>query len=128
MPPPSAASDERPIGILRIITRLNIGGPSRHVTILSTQFNPQRFTTCLVVGQPDPTEGDVSQAVEGRTRMIRLSSLRRPIGPWADLVSWIQLLRILWKERPRIIHTHMAKAGALGRWAGMASAPRHSST
>jgi glycosyltransferase involved in cell wall biosynthesis len=45
--------------------------------------------------------------------------LVRPIRPWKDAVSLVRLLRIVWKEHPRIIHTHMAKAGALGRLAGL---------
>ena len=106
--------------ILRIITRLNIGGPSLHVLLLSSRLNPQRFTTCLVAGEPASTEGDLSETVRGAgVRMIRLASLRRPIRPWADLVALVQLCRIVTEERPAIIHTHTAKAGTLGRAAGL---------
>ena len=105
--------------IVRVITRLNIGGPALHVSLLATRLDPQRFSTCLIVGESEPAEGDLSQAVESRVRLLRLNGLRRPIRPWADLASWIRLLRIFWAERPDIIHTHMAKAGALGRSAGM---------
>ena len=105
--------------ILRILTRLNIGGPSIHAGLLSTRLDPRRFSTCLVVGEPDPTEGDLSGLIDAASaRLIRLKSLRRPIRPWADLRTLWQLLGIVRRERPRIIHTHMAKAGALGRLAG----------
>lgn len=104
--------------ILRILTRLNIGGPALHAAILTTRLDA-RFTTCLVVGEPDSTEGDLSGLIDaGSARVIRLNSLRRPIRPWADLVTFRRLLRIVRQERPQVIHTHMAKAGALGRLAG----------
>jgi len=109
-----------PVKILRILTRLNIGGPALHAALLTTRLDPRRFSTCLVVGEPDPTEGDLSGLVDTTSvRLIRLSSLRRPIRPWADALTWWSLLRIVWQERPHLIHTHMAKAGALGRLAGL---------
>ena len=105
--------------ILRILTRLNIGGPAIHAALLTTKLNPRRFATCLVVGAPDSTEGDLSGLIDaGSARLIRLNSLRRPIRPWSDLVTFQRLLRIVREERPQVIHTHMAKAGALGRLAG----------
>lgn len=106
------------VKIVRVVTRLNIGGPGIHTVLLSTRLDPQRFSTCLIVGEPDPTEGDMSEAVRGpAARLIRLRTLRRPIRPLADAWTLIALLRILWAERPQIIHTHMAKAGTLGRLA-----------
>ena len=106
--------------ILRVVTRLNIGGPSLHVLLLSAQLDPQRFTTCLVAGEPASTEGDLSELARGAgVRMFRLSSLRRSIRPWADLVALVQVLRIVTGERPEIIHTHTAKAGTIGRLAGI---------
>lgn len=107
-----------PIRIIRILTRLNIGGPSIHATLLSTQLDPMRFSTLLVVGTPDREEGDMTASLEeARVRVVRLQTLRRPIRPWADVVALSAILRILWREHPHIIHTHMAKAGTLGRLA-----------
>ncbi len=104
--------------VLRIITRLNIGGPAIHAALLSTQLDAGRFPTCLVAGTPQAGEGDLSGLVRGgAVRLVRLSTLVRPIRPWADARTLIALLRILWAERPQVIHTHLAKAGALGRLA-----------
>ncbi|MBI3321174.1 MAG: glycosyltransferase [Candidatus Omnitrophica bacterium] len=103
-----------------MVTRLNIGGPAIHVQLLSTALDSSRFSTCLVVGEPDAAEGDGRNAVSGsQVRLIRLKTLHRSIRPWSDLVSWLALLRIIWRERPQIIHTHMSKAGAVGRLAGI---------
>jgi len=105
--------------VLRILTRLNIGGPSIHAALLSTRLDSRRFATCLVVGEPDPTEGDLSGLIDARSaRLIRLNGLRRQIRPWADFTTFWRLVGIIRRERPRIIHTHMAKAGAVGRLAG----------
>ncbi len=114
-------SPAAPVHVLRVVTRLNIGGPSIHAIALSTRLDPARFTTCLVVGEPDPAEGDLSALVgeAPHTRLIRLPALRRALRPWADLRAFAQMLRVAWVEQPRIIHTHMAKAGALGRLAGL---------
>ncbi len=106
--------------IVRILTRMNIGGPAIHVAILSNHLDFEQNKTCLIVGSPDSEEGDLTDWVQtNRVRLIRLNSLRRAIHPWRDLISWIKILRILWEERPDVIHTHTAKAGSLGRLAGI---------
>lgn len=124
----SSESMPPPITVLRILTRLNIGGPSRHAALLFMGLDPSRFATCLVVGRPSAAEGDCTSQVRhasggqgnGRgSHMVQLAALGRSIRPWADVVALAQLLRLLWREHPRIIHTHMAKAGALGRLGGL---------
>ena len=109
-----------PIRILRIVTRLNIGGPSLHVGILSTRLDPARFCTIVVTGAPDAGEGNLRELVdrEGVT-LIELPSLQRALHPWRDVVALTRLIRVTFRERPHIIHTHMAKAGSLGRLAGI---------
>lgn len=108
-----------PRKILRIITRLNIGGPAVQAVLLSTRLEPQRFSTCLVMGEPGAAEGDLGELLQGHeTLCIRVKTLSRAVHPWADAVTLVRLLLICWQERPQIIHTHMAKAGALGRLAG----------
>ncbi len=102
--------------IIRVMTRLNIGGPSTHAAILSG-LNRDRFDACLVVGRPEAGEGERSDRI--RCRLIRLSALRRPLRPWWDAAALWGLATVFWRERPRIVHTHMAKAGTLGRLAAL---------
>jgi glycosyltransferase involved in cell wall biosynthesis len=110
-----------PAKIVRIVTRLNIGGPSVHVALLSTRLDPARFATTVVAGAPEAEEGDWSSLIDpARARLVRMPGLRRPLRPWADLMVFARLCRLLWREQPRIVHTHMAKAGALGRLAARA--------
>ena len=111
--------DQTVIKILRVVTRLNIGGPSVHVGLLSTQMDRSRFETCLVMGTVGKKEGDLSSKIAARgARMVHLKNLTRSPHPLKDLLAWLQILSLLWKERPQILHTHMAKAGTLGRLAG----------
>ena len=113
------SADHLPTRIVRVITRLNIGGPALHASILSTQLDPDRFSTCLIVGEPEAMEGDLSADVQGsRVRLRHLNTMARRIRPWADLRAFVQLLKMVSTERPHILHTHMAKAGTLGRLAG----------
>ncbi|MBI2093589.1 MAG: glycosyltransferase family 4 protein [Candidatus Omnitrophica bacterium] len=108
------------IKIIRIITRLNIGGPSVHVGLLSSRLDPLRFETVLVSGRSAPDEGDLGETMQKQgVRLLRIPNLRRQLNPFRDLLAFAALWRILWREQPRIIHTHMAKAGTLGRLVGI---------
>ncbi len=119
--PGTKIAADLPMKIVRVVTRMNIGGPARHVAILTNELDPAQFRTCLVMGTADPGEGELSGLVEGRhARVIRLPGLRRSLRPWQDLLTLVRLLKIVWRERPQVLHTHMAKAGVLGRVAAWA--------
>jgi glycosyltransferase involved in cell wall biosynthesis len=106
---------QSPPRIARIITRLNIGGPSIQASRLTTLLEPRGYHTQLVHGEPGRDEGDMSDLVAAHADVIRLPSLRRPIAPFADLRTLVRLFRFFRSFRPHIVHTHMAKAGLLGR-------------
>ncbi len=106
--------------VVRVVTRMNIGGPSLHVALLCGGLDPRRFSTCLVVGQTEPEEGSRLSWVEnGPARVVQIRALRRKLNPWKDLQAFFQILQVIRRERPAVIHTHMAKAGLLGRLAGI---------
>ncbi len=102
--------------ILRIVTRLNVGGPSHHVYFLSSCLNPDRFTTFLVYGKLSQGEDRYPQLPQA-DRCVYFETLGRHINIKNDLVSFFGLVRLMMFEKPQIVHTHMAKAGALGRLA-----------
>ncbi len=111
---------QRPLRILRVITRLNVGGPALHVLTLTTRLPEARFESFLVTGTPDAYEGDMlelrpdlAQAVGDRLHPIP-SMRRNPTGV-SDLVALGQLRRLVRRLRPDVVETHMAKAGTLGR-------------
>lgn len=105
----------RPVKILRLIARLNIGGPAVHAILLSERLGPPAFESVLVTGRLEPGEGDMSDRLSGKpVRCIAVPSLRQRLG-LHDLAAWWRIFRIIRRERPDIVHTHTAKAGALGR-------------
>lgn len=108
----------RPIRVIRILGRMNIGGPSVHVALLTSGLNNERFRSTLVTGTIGQSEGDMLYMARqyGVTPHI-ISQLGRDNSWRNDLVAWWKLCRLLKRERPDIVHTHTAKAGALGRLA-----------
>jgi glycosyltransferase involved in cell wall biosynthesis len=106
--------------IVRVITRLNIGGPSIQATRLTDALDAHGFSTTLIHGRLGDGEGDMRYLVAPGARAIYLDSLRRPLSPLADLRALLSLYRELKRVRPAIVHTHMAKAGMLGRVAAAA--------
>ena len=107
------------IKIIRIIARLNIGGPAIHATLLTKRFDAEGFESVLVTGQPEPDEGDMSYLTEEMgLRMRFISGLRRSIG-LCDIKAFWQIFYLLRREKPDIVHTHTAKAGTLGRIAAI---------
>src|SRR3989338_2126350 len=108
------------IKVLRIIARLNIGGPAIHTVLLTAGLDKERFESVLVRGAVSPGEGDMSYyARERGVRPIYVPELRRELNPLNDLIAFIKIFRIIKAEKPDIVHTHTAKAGALGRVAGV---------
>ena len=96
---------------------MNIGGPSRHVTILTTQCGPE-FDCALLTGEPDEREGSMeAEAREAGAKVIDVPHLRRRLSPLDDLLALVWLFRYFRRERPAIVATHLAKAGTVGRLA-----------
>ncbi len=113
-----------PIRIVRILSRLNIGGPSWHVILLTAGLNDERFRSTLIVGRENPREGSLRAHARARGIIpLVLPSLRRDLHPLDDARTLWALFRLLRRLRPHIVHTHASKAGALGRlaarWAGV---------
>ena len=110
-------TDTGPPKLVRVITRMNIGGPSRHVTILTTRCGPE-FAGVLLAGEPEGREGSLAaEATAKGANVIRVPHLRRSLSPLADILALVWLFTYFRKERPAIVATHMAKAGTVGRLA-----------
>jgi glycosyltransferase involved in cell wall biosynthesis len=104
-----------PIRVVRIIDRLNIGGPAKHVTWLTAGLDPGRFETTLVTGVVPEGEGDMgyfARAAGVEPLIIEEMSRELSLG---DVVVIFKILRELFRLKPQVIHTHKAKAGAVGR-------------
>lgn len=107
------------VPVVRIITRLNIGGPSIQATRLTSALESHGFTTTLIHGRLGEGEGDMSYLIAPGTRAIYLDSLCRPLSPLNEVRALLAVYRELQRARPRIVHTHMAKAGLIGRVAAV---------
>ena len=101
--------------VLRLITRLNIGGPSIQAITLSERLTTRGFTTRLVHGSLGDGEGDMRYLLSPSVTVEQLPSLRRELSPADDYAAYTRVSAILRDFRPHIVHTHMAKAGAIGR-------------
>ena len=106
------------IRVLRIIARLNIGGPAIHATLLTERLDPARFDSRLVTGSESATEGNYL-TLHGRRidHLTVVPELGRDIHPGRDVLALARLHGIIRRFRPHIVHTHTAKAGAIGRLA-----------
>jgi glycosyltransferase involved in cell wall biosynthesis len=114
----TVAFPDRPIRVARVIARLNIGGPAQHVTLLAAGLDRARFATTLITGVVGEGEGDYTEAARARgVEPVVIPELGRAIRPSRDLVVLYKLVRLFRHLRPDIVHTHTAKAGALGRLA-----------
>ena len=117
---PSSTPAPRRLKVVRIIARLNVGGPAIHVILLSAGLDPARFETVLVSGREEEHEGNMLHlAVEKGVTPVFVDALSRNIRFGADLASFWKLYRFLRRERPDIVHTHTAKAGMVGRLAAI---------
>lgn len=106
------------IKILRIIARLNVGGPAIHTILLTARFNNEKYCSKLVKGVEGSSEGDMkSFAMEKGVKPIVIPELQREINIVKDSVALWKLYRLMRREKPDIVHTHTAKAGMLGRTA-----------
>lgn len=106
--------------VMRVIARLNVGGPSIHTILLSHSLNRRGYRDVLVCGRVSESEGDMMYlAREKNVDPIIISELGRDIHFGNDLKSFFKLLKLMRREKPDIVHTHTAKAGALGRLAAL---------
>jgi glycosyltransferase involved in cell wall biosynthesis len=120
MPTTVASAGDSPVTVARLITRLNIGGPSIQATHLTTALEPFGFRTRLFHGRLGEGEGDMRYLLQPNADVVFVSTLCRPVSPIDDLRSFARLYRELKRLRPSVVHTHMAKAGLIGRLAAAA--------
>jgi glycosyltransferase involved in cell wall biosynthesis len=101
--------------ILRIIDRLNVGGPALQTVVLTEGLDPARFEQRIVTGTVDAEEGDYLALRAPELPVERIQGLGRAPQPWRDAHAWTHLVLVMRRFRPHIVHTHKAKAGVLGR-------------
>ena len=98
--------------VLRVITRLNIGGPARQALLLTRELSSEH-PTVLAAGHAPPEEGELD---DPSVPVVRVPLVRAP-RPLKDIAALRAVRSLIQDLHPRIVHTHMAKAGAVGRLA-----------
>jgi glycosyltransferase involved in cell wall biosynthesis len=109
-----------PVRVLRVIARLNMGGPALHVAYLTAGLAERGYETTLVAGSLARGEDSMAFVADELGLTVRsVPELHRDISPVRDAVAAVRLARLIRRERPTILHTHTAKAGAVGRLAAL---------
>lgn len=118
----SKDSDLRPIKVLHIITRLSVGGAPQNMLAVAGGLDRDRYEVSILCGTGDPSEGDLKDraaAVGIPVRVVR--GLQREIAPLKDALTFWRLFRLIREGGYQIVHTHISKAGVLGRLAAAAA-------
>jgi hypothetical protein len=118
-----AMESARPVKVMQVIARMNVGGPAVLVADLMRNLDPQRFSITLVTGSCDENESDYLDEVAQDVAAVRIAGLGRSVSPLKDLGAFFLLIKEIKKFKPDVIHTHTAKAGVLGRIAGLIAKP-----
>ena len=109
-----------PVRVLRVIGRLNVGGPSLHVVYLSAGLAERGYDTTLVAGDVERGEDSMMFVADAHgVPVVRLAQLQREVSLLRDARAVARLVKLIRKTRPHILHTHTAKAGAVGRLAAL---------
>ena len=110
-----------PLRVMRIIARMNVGGPAVQVSGLMRGLDTTKFEHRLYTGFCGDNEADYLETVAIDVEAFRVKGLGRRINFGGDFSAFVSLVREIRKFKPHIIHTHTAKAGALGRLASIVS-------
>jgi glycosyltransferase involved in cell wall biosynthesis len=111
----------RKVRVLRIIARMNVGGPAVQVSGLIRGFDREIFEQELLTGYCAADEADYLEKVATDVRAIRIDGLGRSIKPRADLTALFAIVKEIRRFKPDVVHTHTAKAGVVGRIASILS-------
>jgi glycosyltransferase involved in cell wall biosynthesis len=120
---PASVDATEPIRIVRIISRLNIGGPAIQAVTLTRELEPLGYATTLIRGREGPDEGSMDDLAQRLgVHPVLVASLRREVG-WRDALALPAVMLHLRRARPALVHTHAAKAGTIGRLAALLAFP-----
>ena len=105
--------------IVHIITRLILGGAQENTLITCKLLAQRGHDVTLITGPAIGPEGELFNQTKGQDyKVVVLDKLRRAINPFDDTLSYFQIKKLMRQFQPEIVHTHSAKAGILGRFAG----------
>lgn len=109
------------IRVMRIIARMNVGGPAVQVSGLMRGFNSAEFDHRLYTGFCAADEADYLETVATDVKATRIEGFGRRVSLGGDIKAFFALVKAIRSFKPQVIHTHTAKAGFLGRIASIIS-------
>jgi glycosyltransferase involved in cell wall biosynthesis len=109
-----------PIRVLRVIARLNMGGPAIHVASLAAGLETRGYHTTLVAGSLARGEDSMAFLADRLgVSVVSVPEIQREVSAVHDLRSALRVAALIREERPHVLHTHTAKAGAIARAAAI---------
>jgi len=104
------------VSIVRVIDRLNVGGPTHHVTLISSRLETRGYRTLLLNGQVAPGEAEMTEVISRSGVLPReIKGLGRVVSPFQFIAAFYRLYKVFRRVRPHIVHTHKTVAGGLAR-------------
>ena len=116
-----SSSDQELIRVMRIIARMNVGGPAVQVSGLMRGFSSIDFDHRLYTGFCAADEADYLDTVATDVKATRIQGFGRRVSLGGDIKAFVSLIKEIRSFKPHVIHTHTAKAGFLGRIASIVS-------
>ena len=113
------------IRVMRLIARMNVGGPAIQITGLMSNLDSEDFEQKLITGFCDTSEVDYLEVSNKSLPRVKIEGFGRSVNLFSDLRALLAIRREIKNFDPDIIHTHTAKAGFLGRIASLITPKRH---
>jgi glycosyltransferase involved in cell wall biosynthesis len=111
----------RPIRVLRLIARMNVGGPAIQISGLMQHLPKESFEQLLVTGFCDDGELDFLDSSDFEIPATKVLGFGRSIGGISEIRAFFQIRKLIKEFDPHIVHTHTSKAGVLGRVASLST-------
>jgi glycosyltransferase involved in cell wall biosynthesis len=104
------------VRVLHVITRLSLGGSAENTVASMVGLAAAGYGGPLAVGAAASDAESLDDAQRRGVTLIDVPTLGREVGP-RDVMALVELLAVMRRERPVIVHTHTSKAGFIGRLA-----------
>jgi glycosyltransferase involved in cell wall biosynthesis len=103
--------------VLHAITRLTLGGSSENTIASCVALDAAGYECTLATSFRESDAASLADARRRGCRVVDLPALGREVAPLADLTALLQIIGLIRRDRPAIVHTHTSKAGFIGRLA-----------
>jgi len=103
------------VKIVTVVSRMNVGGVASLLIGYMENLDKNKFEHVLITGNCEDNETDLLKQTNFEGKVIYLRNLKRSVGVFKDLITFIEMRKILKFLSPDIVHTHTAKAGLIGR-------------